>query len=381
MTERFESSSSTGPLGQFISSRTLSRLDLNLLGTAILIAAIGSVLVFSATAEGKDANLFGRQLVWIAVGIVAMMIFTFVDYRLLLDISPALWGVGLALLAYLLIWGQETAKVKSWIHIGGFQFQPSEFVKLFTALLLAKYFDSHTERYLTLRSFLMLSVIVGVPVGMIVVQPDFGTAALFVPVAFAALFLGGIRPRFWIIGILVVLLAAPTAWFIFLKPYQKERIMIFLDPERDTRGSGYQVLQSKIAIGSGGITGKGFREGTQAKLEFLPARHTDFIFAVLAEEWGFVGVLVLLTLYLFFIVSALRIAKAARDRAGTFLVVCLTSFFIFHILINVAMQIGLLPTTGIPLPLVSYGGSSTLMFFVATGLILNVDFRKFVNVS
>lgn len=381
MTERFEGSTSTGPLGQFISSRTLSRLDLNLLGTAILIAAIGCVLVYSATAEGRDANLFGRQLIWVAIGIVAMLIFTFIDYRLLLDISPALWGVGLVLLVYLLIWGQQTAKVKSWIHIAGFQFQPSEFVKIFTALLVAKYFESHTERYLTFRSVLMLGVIVGLPVGLILVQPDFGTAALFVPVAFAALFLGGIRPRFWIIAVLVALLAAPTAWFVVLKPYQKERIMIFLDPERDTRGSGYQVMQSKIAIGSGGITGKGFREGTQAKLEFLPARHTDFIFAVLAEEWGFVGVLVLLTLYLFFIVSALRIAKAARDRAGTFLVVCLTSFFIFHILINVAMQIGLLPTTGIPLPLVSYGGSSTLMFFVATGLILNVDFRKFVNVS
>lgn len=381
MTERLDGSPSTGPLGQFISSRTISRLDLNLLGTAILIAAIGCVLVFSATAEGKDANLFGRQLIWISVGIVAMLIFTFVDYRLLLDVSPALWGIGLVFLGYLLIWGQRTANVKSWIHIAGFQFQPSEFVKIFTALLVAKFFESHTERYLTFRSFLMLGLIVGVPVGLILVQPDFGTAATFVPVAFAALFLGGIRPRFWIIAVLVALLAAPTAWFIVLKPYQKERIMIFLDPERDPLGSGYQVMQSKIAIGSGGITGKGFREGTQAKLEYLPARHTDFIFAVLGEEWGFVGVLVLLTLYLFFIVGALRIAKAARDRAGTFLVVCLTSFFIFHILINVAMQIGLLPTTGIPLPLVSYGGSSTLMFFIATGLILNVDFRKFVNVS
>ena len=381
MSEHLDSAPSTGPLGQFISSRTLSRLDVNLLGTAILIAAIGCVLVYSATYEGRDASLFGRQLIWISVGIVAMLIFTFVDYRLLLDISPALWGIGLVLLVYLLIWGQRTANVRSWIHLGGFQFQPSEFVKIFTALLLAKYFENNTERYLTFRSFLMLGLIVGAPVGLIVVQPDFGTAATFVPVAFAALFLGGIRPRFWVIAILIALLAAPTAWFVLLKPYQKERIMIFVDPERDPLGSGYQVMQSKIAIGTGGITGKGFTEGTQAKLEYLPARHTDFIFAVLGEEWGFVGVIVLLTLYLFFIIGALRIAKAARDRAGTFLVVCLTSFFIFHILINVAMQIGLLPTTGIPLPLVSYGGSSTLMFFIATGLILNVDFRKFVNVS
>jgi rod shape determining protein RodA len=381
LSEYRDSSSSTGPLARLVSSRTISRLDLNLLGTAIVIAAIGCVLVYSATAEGRDAQLFGRQLVWIAVGIVAMLVFTFVDYRLLLDIALPLWIVGLALLAWLLIWGQETARVKSWIHIAGFQFQPSEFVKIFTVLLVAKHFENHKEPYLTLRSLVILAGIVGLPVLMIVVQPDFGTAATFVPVAFAAIFLGGIKPRFWIIAVFVGLLAAPVIWFGFLQPYQKERIMIFVDPARDPRGSGYQVMQSKIAIGSGGITGKGFREGTQAKLEYLPARHTDFIFAVLGEEWGFVGVLVMLTLYLFFIVGALRIAKGARDRAGTFLAVCLTSFFIFHILINVGMQIGLLPTTGIPLPLVSYGGSSMLMFFIATGLILNVDYRKFVNVD
>ncbi|MFA6956461.1 MAG: rod shape-determining protein RodA [Thermoanaerobaculia bacterium] len=381
MSELRDTSFQTGPFSRLVSSRTLSRLDLNLLGTAILIAAIGSVLVFSATAEGKDAQLFGKQLVWIAVGIVAMLIFTFIDYRLLLDIALPLWIVGILLLGWLLVWGQETAKVKSWIHLGAFQFQPSEFVKIFTVLLVAKHFDSHSEPYLTLRSMLTLGGIVGLPVVMIVVQPDFGTAATFVPVAFAAVFLGGIRPRFWIIGTVIALLAAPVIWFGFLQPYQKERVMIFVDPQRDPHGSGYQVMQSKIAIGSGGITGKGFREGTQAKLEYLPARHTDFIFAVLGEEWGFVGVLVMLTLYLFFITSALRIAKSARDRAGTFLAVCLTSFFIFHILINVGMQIGLLPTTGIPLPLVSYGGSSMLMFFIATGLILNVDYRKFVNVG
>jgi len=381
MSELRDSSFQTGPFTRLVSSRTLSRLDLNLLGTAILIAAIGCVLVFSATAEGRDAQLFGRQLVWIAAGIVAMLIFTFIDYRLLLDIALPLWIIGLLLLAWLLVWGQRTANVKSWIHFGAFQFQPSEFVKIFTVLLVAKHFDNHSEPYLTLRSFLIIGGIVGVPVLMIVVQPDFGTAATFVPVAFAAVFLGGIKPRFWIIAIVVALLAAPMIWFGFLQPYQKERVMIFVDPERDPLGSGYQVMQSKIAIGSGGITGKGFREGTQAKLEYLPARHTDFIFAVLGEEWGFVGVLVMLTLYLFFITSALRIAKSARDRAGTFLAVCLTSFFIFHILINVGMQVGLLPTTGIPLPLVSYGGSSMLMFFVATGLILNVDYRKFVNVG
>ena len=193
------------------------------------------------------------------------------------------------------------------------------------------------------------------------------------------MFFGGVRPKFWFIAILCGLVALPLGWH-FLKPFQKERILIFLDPARDPQGSGYQVLQAKIATGSGGITGKGFMRGTQVNLNYLPARHTDFIFSVLGEEWGFVGVLVVLTLYLFLIIESLVVAKSSRDRGGTFLVLSLICFFIFHIVINVGMQIGLLPVTGIPLPLISYGGSQTLMFFIAVGLILNVDFRKFVNV-
>ena len=174
------------------------------------------------------------------------------------------------------------------------------------------------------------------------------------------------------------LIALPLGWTL-LKPYQKDRIGTFLNPDRDPLGRGYQVTQAKIAIGSGGIHGKGFKQGTQAKLEFLPARHTDFIFAVLGEEWGFIGVTIVLGLYLFLILQALTFAKNARDRGGTFLAICLISFFIFHVLINVSMQIGLLPTTGIPLPLLSYGGSSVMMFFIAVGLMLNVDMRRFVN--
>ena len=199
------------------------------------------------------------------------------------------------------------------------------------------------------------------------------------PLVGVVMFFGGIRLRYWLILILVGLIAIPAGYFYFLKPYQRERVMIFLNPERDPLGSGYQVTQAKIAIGSGGIHGKGFKNGTQAKLEFLPARHTDFIFAVLGEEWGFIGVVIVLGLYLYLIVQAMTFAKHARDRGGTFLCICLISFIIFHVFINVAMQIGVLPTTGIPLPLISYGGSSTMMFMVAIGLIANVDMRRFVN--
>ncbi len=360
--------------------RLTPNVDLNFLGTAIVLAVIGCLLVYSATYYSDPAlTTVKKQILWACIGIALMIAVMVVDYHVLFDIAPILYVLGLILLLYLLVFGRLTANVKSWIHIAGFQFQPSEFMKIFTALMLARYFDSNDRAYLDFRSFMTAMGIVLAPVALIIIQPDFGTAATFFPLMAVTMFFGGIRARVWIAMILIVVIALPVGYFFFLKPYQKERLMIFLNPERDPLGSGYQVTQAKIAIGSGGIHGKGFRHGTQAKLEFLPARHTDFIFAVLGEEWGFIGVLIVLGLYLFLVIQALNFAKQARDRGGTFLIICLVSFIIFHVLINVSMQIGILPTTGIPLPLISYGGSSTMMFFIAIGLILNVDMRRFVN--
>ena len=360
--------------------RTISRLDLNLLTTALLIAATGCMLVYSATYVGHDSPLFQKQVMWTSIGIALMVLFIIVDYHILMEISPFLYGVGIILLVYVLLYGRLTRHVRSWIHIGAFQFQPSEFMKIFTALLIAKYFDSNDRAYLDFRNFVIVSAMIGFPVLLIAIQPAFGSAASFFPLVGVAMFFGGIKPRWWLIMIVCAALGGFVGYHFFLKPFQRERIAIFIDPARDPLGSGYQVMQAKIATGSGGITGKGFLHGTQVNLEYLPARHTDFIFSVLGEEWGFVGVSVVLTLYLFLIIESFSVAKAARDRGGTFLVLTLISFFIFHIVINVAMQIGLLPVTGIPLPLISYGGSATMMFFIAIGLILNVDFRKFVNV-
>jgi rod shape determining protein RodA len=355
-------------------------IDWNFLGTALIIAAIGCLLIYSATYFSEPGlGTLHKQFLWIGIGLGLMAVFLFVDYHVLFDIAPILYGVGILLLVYLLAAGKVTAHVKSWIHIGGFQFQPSEFMKIFTALMLARYFDRIDRAYMDLRTFIGAMIIIGVPVGLIIVQPDFGTAATFAPLVGVAMFFGGIRWRVWAAMALVIAIALPVGWSLFLKPYQKERIMIFLNPERDPLGSGYQVTQAKIAIGSGGIHGKGFRQGTQAKLEYLPARHTDFIFAVLGEEWGFIGVVILLSLYVYLFIQALTIAKHSRDRGGAYLAIGLICFFIFHVLINVSMQIGVLPTTGIPLPLVSYGGSSTMMFFMAIGLMLNVDARRFVN--
>jgi rod shape determining protein RodA len=363
-----------------IRERALPSVDLNFVGTAIVIAVIGCVLVYSATWFTEPSlSTAKRQMIWVGIGIVLMILFLLVDYHVLFDVAPILYGIGLLMLVYLQLFGTLTVNTKSWIRIGAFQFQPSEFMKIFTALMLARFFDSNDRAYLNFRSFVIAMAIIGVPVGMIAIQPDFGTAASFFPLVAVAMFFGGIRPRVWMAMILVAAISIPAAWAFFLRPYQKQRIVTFLHPESDPLGDGYQVTQAKIAIGSGGIHGKGFRQGTQARLDFIPEHHTDFIFSVLGEEWGFIGVSIVLALYLFLIVQALTFAKHARDRGGTFLVICLISFVIFHVFINVAMQIGVLPTTGIPLPLISYGGSSTMMFFIAIGLIANVDMRRFVN--
>jgi len=363
-----------------IRARTLSLVDINFLGTALVIAAIGCLLIYSATYfTDPGLNTLSKQLLWVGIGIGLMILFMSVDYHVFFDIAPFLYAIGNVLLVYLLLWGRVTANVKSWIHIGTFQFQPSEFMKIFTALMLARYFENHDQPYLDLRSFSRVMLIIGIPVGLIIIQPDFGTAATFFPLVAVTMFFGGIRWKIWVAAALALLIALPIGWTL-LKPYQKDRIVTFLNPDRDPLGKGYQVTQAKIAIGSGGIHGKGFKQGTQAKLEYLPARHTDFIFAVLGEEWGFIGVTIVLALYLFLIIQALTFAKNARDRGGTFLVICLISFFIFHVLVNVSMQIGILPTTGIPLPLISYGGSSTMMFLIAIGLMANIDMRRFGSV-
>jgi rod shape determining protein RodA len=360
--------------------RSFPTLDLNFLGTALVIAAVGCMLIYSATYfSDPGLQTLRKQILWVGIGMALAALFMAVDYHVFFDVAPFLYGIGIVLLFYLLAWGKVTANVKSWIHIGSFQFQPSEFMKIFTALMLAKFFDSYDKPFLDARSFIRVMLIIGIPVGLIIVQPDFGTAATFFPLVAVAMFFGGIKWRVWVAMIIIGLIVAGLGWGL-LKPYQKDRIVTFLNPDRDPLGKGYQVTQAKIAIGSGGIHGKGFKQGTQAKLEFLPARHTDFIFAVLGEEWGFIGVAIVLALYLFLITQALQFAKHARDRGGTFLVICLISFFIFHVLINVSMQIGVLPTTGIPLPLISYGGSSTMMFLIAIGLMANVDMRRFVNV-
>ena len=354
------------------------RLDLVVLGCAVTLAALGVLFVASATTGGRLSGLAARQAVWLAVGLAAMSAAILFDYRTLLKLSFAIYCVSLLPLLYLLFFGETIVNVKSWIRLGSFQFQPAELAKVATALLVAYLFENEDDVKLRAAAFMKLAAIVGLPFLLVFLQPDVGLASTFLPILIVGLFFGGLPARGWIALFLIFLLLTGAGWLL-LKDYQKERIGTFFHPEADQLGSGYQVRQSKIAVGSGGFFGKGFRSGTQSQLRFLPVAHTDFILAVIAEEWGFLGVILVLGLFATLLLRALKVAQAARDRGGVFLTLALSGMLFFSVTVNASMMIGLLPITGIPLPLVSYGGSSVATTFLAIGLILGVGYRRFVN--
>jgi rod shape determining protein RodA len=354
------------------------RLDLVVLGSSLSLAVLGVLFVSSTTAGGRLAGLAARQALWVAVGIAAMVAATLFDYRTLLKFSLALYLVTLVPLVYLLVFGERIANVRSWIRVGGFQFQPAELAKIATALLVAYMFENEDDAKLKAGTLMKLAAIVGTPLLLTFLQPDLGLALTFLPIAAVGLFFGGLPWRGWVAIVLIFAAVAGAGWFL-LKDYQKQRIGTFLNPDVDMLGAGYQVRQSKIAVGSGGFSGKGFGAGTQSQLRFLPVQHSDFILAVVAEEWGFLGITLVLGLFAALILRCLTLASVARDRGGVFLILSLASVIFFSVVINASMMIGLLPITGIPLPLVSYGGSSVATTFTAIGLILGVEYRRFAN--
>jgi rod shape determining protein RodA len=354
------------------------RLDVVLLGCALALAALGVLFIASATTGTRYQGLASRQGIWIGVGLVAMTAAILFDYRMLLKFSFAIYCATLLPLVYLLFFGERIANVRSWIRVGQFQFQPAELSKIATALLVAYLFENEDDSRLKPATLVKLGAIVGAPMLLVFLQPDMGLVLTFLPLLFVGLFFGGMPARGWVVIVLVVAVLAGAGWFV-LKDYQKARIGTFLNPDSDVLGSGYQVRQSKIAVGSGGFSGKGFRSGTQSQLRFLPVQHTDFILAVIAEEWGFLGVILVFALFAALFLRAMSLAETARDRGGVFLVLGLTGMMFFSVIINAAMMIGLAPTTGIPLPLVSYGGSSVATTFLGIGLILGVAYRRFAN--
>jgi rod shape determining protein RodA len=354
--------------------------DWVLLMFVLLICALGVVEIYSTTYGTKFAGAHVRQIYWILAGLALMFIVSLFNYQILLENS--LWFYGAAVLALLAVtfFGKKYLGARRWILLpGGQHFQPSEWVKLALIVALARYFSEENERGASLSDVAKAGAIAAVPMLLVLKQPDLGTALTYVPVAVMALFLGGIKFRHAAVILLVAGVLAPAVWHWGLKPYQKDRLTSFLHPDADSQKSGYQLEQSKIAVGSGGIWGKGVLKGSQTQGLFLPEPHTDFIFAAWSEEHGFVGALALLLLYLLVLMRLIHNAQTASDRAGGFVVMGVVAILLFHVLVNAGMVVGFMPVTGIPLPLMSYGGSSLLFMFLALGIVMNIRMRRFVN--
>ncbi len=358
--------------------RSIRGLDWGLILIAVAICALGILQIYSATLDTAWRSAWWKQILYLVVGLGAMWLMTRIDYHTLLGQVPVLYGASLALLVLTPLVGRLVWGSKRWIPMGlGFKFQTSEFVKLVIVLLVARYLAELKSNRLEGRDLLKLGALVGVPFALVAAQPDLGTSLTYVPILVVGLFLGGIR---WQHAALVVGLAAvlmPVGWF-FLKDYQRARLETFVDPMKDPTGKGYQVIQSKIAVGAGGIWGRGVTHGSQTQLRFLPVAHTDFLISAFAEEHGFVGILVVLGLYFLLMMQVVQNAQTAPDRAGMFICMGVCSLLLFHLLVNAGMAAGRMPVTGIPLPLMSYGGSSMLSVFMMLGLVNNVRLRRFV---
>ncbi len=355
--------------------------DWTLLAIVGAISAVGVLEIYSSTHASAMAGMQWKQVIWISIGLIAMFAISRIDYHTLLDQAPALYVFGLATLLVVLAIGHSRFGARRWVEVGGQGIQVSEIMKLIIIIVLARYFAEMRTDRLTLADYAKIAALTAIPAGLILVQPDLGTALVLIPVAIVGAFLAGIEWRHAAVGLLVVALLIPIGWNMrrHLKPYQQQRIQTFLHPEENPRGAGYQILQSEIAVGAGGFWGKGFGKGSQNQLGFVPVRYSDFILAALAEEQGFIGVCVVLLLYLGLILRLTDNAQKAKDKAGMFVVMGVTAILGFHVLVNASMVIGYMPVTGIPLPLMSYGGSSTAFVFLALGLVMNVRMRRFVN--
>ncbi len=358
--------------------RHLGSFDWVLFLTVLLLPAIGLVVIYSATTGTPAEGAFQKQMAWLALGLVGLLLALTIDYHTLAEFSWVFYGIGLIMLLATLVFGRVVNASKSWVGFGGIQFQPSELAKAATILMVATYLGREQVRGLGFVRFAAVCGFVGLPVLLIMQQPDLGTAATFMPLLAGSCFVAGIRVRTLIVLGLIAALALPLGW-THLKPYQKERVRIFLEPTQDPKGAGYQLIQSLIAVGSGGITGKGFLSGTQGQLQFLPEQHTDFVMAVLAEERGFLGSAIVLGLYFLVFYRCAVTARAARDRLGALIAVGVACVFAGQALLNIGVVLGVLPTTGVPLPLMSYGGSCLVSTLIGMGLVLNVWMRRLVN--
>ena len=361
-----------------VSLRLFLRIDYFLLLLALVLSLIGALGAYSAETPGGPENTFVRQLVWIGLGLCVCLAMAAVDYHLLTDYAFLLYIGAILMLLAVLLFGVEIHGSKSWLAVGPVRFQPSEFGKLVLILTLARYLAAIEGPSVRRRHFLAITLLTLVPMGLVILQGDLGTAAMYLPILLAVILVAGLRLRF-LVGLLALMLCmAPAGWFV-MKNYQRQRILATLNPELDPQGVGYQTRQSLIAIGSGGLFGKGIGQGDQSQLGFVPEIHSDFIFSLIAEEAGLVGASVILLLYLLVLMRMVHIADVSRDRTGIYIIAGLVALIFSHVVVNLGMTLGLLPPIGIPLPLLSYGGSFTLVIFTAIGIALSAYSRRFVH--
>jgi rod shape determining protein RodA len=358
--------------------RSFRDLDWPLLIISLIISALGVMQIYSATHGTKWHAAWWKQILWIFIGLGLMWIATSVDYHTLMGQVPILYTLSVIGLIATVAIGKVAFSGRRWISAFGFSFQISEFVKVVIILMVARYLSELKSDDVSLRDLLKLGGLVAIPVALVYYQPDLGTAITCLSVLAAGILLAGLRWQYVAAIALACTLALPVGWYL-IKDYQRARFLTFRDPSSDPRGAGYQVIQSKIAIGHGGIWGRGLTKGTQTQLRFLPAAHNDLIFSGFAEEHGFVGVVVALGLYFLLLMQIVQNAQTAPDRAGMYICMGVAALLLCHLLVNVGMVAGEMPLTGIPLPLMSAGGSITMSVFVMLGLVNNVRLRRFAS--
>jgi rod shape determining protein RodA len=365
-----------------IDRRMLLNIDWLLVALIVMLTGWGLITVYSAThgrLETHLNDLYLKQVYWFGLGLMLMVLTTVVDYQSLSRGAYVLLAVGIVLLIMVALYGRAASGARRWLMLGPLSFQPSELVKVFLILGFARYFtETPREGRLRLRDLGVPFIMVIIPFALIAKQPDLGTALVLFFVACMLIFASGFPLKVLSILAGVGMVSMPIGW-IFLKDYQKVRVITLLNPDFDPLGAGYHSWQSKIAIGSGGFWGKGLLAGTQSGLNFIPEKHTDFIFAVFAEEWGFIGAAGLIILYMGLILRGIHIAYASKDRLGTLIATGVVAMLSAYILFNIGMTVGLTPVVGLPLPLFSYGGSSMLATMVAIGLLLNIQMRRFLH--
>jgi len=359
--------------------RSIRDLDWPLVIITLVICGMGVLQIYSAAHDTVWNDAWWKQALYVMVGLGVMWMVARIDYHALLNHSFVLYGLSLVGLVLVLLIGKEAFGSRRWIPLPFFHLQISEFVKTVIILLVARYLTELRTDRVEGRDLLKLGGLVVVPMLLVMKQPDLGTALCYVPILALGVLLAGLRWQYLATIAVILTLVLPVGWLFVLKDYQKARLVTFLDPGQDPRGSGYQVIQSKIAVGAGGMWGKGVTRGSQTQLRFLPVPHTDFIFSAFAEEHGFVGVGVMLGLYFVLLMQIVQNAQMAPDRAGMYICMGVGALLLFHILVNIGMVVGRMPVTGIPLPLMSYGGSNILSFFLMLGLVNSVRLWRFVS--